>query len=88
MDNILVLINGIIAQRKCYGIRQEVAIRNGWVLSWSNASANWQFDYRVNKGKTMVLDANQIFVPASKKDIVDVINKLTMLPLYSNSFEY
>jgi len=39
------------------------------------------------KNEVLNLDANMIFVPGKRKDILAVIDQLNPLPLYNNSFE-
>ncbi len=82
-------INSLIAQRAKYGIRQETTQNPGYILIWSNASAEWGiYGDKHNKGKILNLDANQIFISGNKKDIVAVLEQLNPLPLYHNSFEF
>jgi len=81
-------INSLISQRTQYGIRQEVANKKGYKLGWSNGSKSWYiYGIPTEKGEVMNLDANIIFVPATKKEIEKVLNQLDPLPLYKNSFE-
>jgi hypothetical protein len=82
-------INNRIAERTNYGIRKEIAKEKGYILNWSNGSKRWNawFGCPVEEGQEIDLDANQVFVMASKKEIEEVIDKLDMLPLYINSFE-
>ena len=81
-------INSLIAQCTKYGIRKEITQNKGYVLDWSNNQAKW-FIYGDMKKKNEVLnlDANMIFVPGKRKDILAVIDQLNPLPLYNNSFE-
>lgn len=82
-------INSIISQRTKYGIRQEITTNPGYVLIWSNASANWSiYGDKHSKGEMLNLDANQLFVSGKKKDIVAVLDQLDPLPLFKNSFEF
>lgn len=82
-------INSLIAKQIKYGFRKKTIAHSGYVLIWSNAYAKWDiYGWKRNKGETLNLDANQIFVPGSKKDIVAILDQLNPLPLYQNSFEY
>ena len=82
-------INNKIAERTSYGVRKEIAQAKGFILSWSNGSKRWDawFGYLVTEGQEVELDANQIFVMASKEEIESIIDNLDMLTLYANSFE-
>jgi len=82
-------INSLIAQRTNYGMRTEVAKKKGYRLGWSNGSKGWYiYGIPTEKGEVLQLDANIIFVEATRKSILEVIDNLDPLPLYRNSFEY
>ena len=83
-------INKLIREKTSYGRKPVTAEKNGYVLSWSNGSAEWYPSQRVKKGETVNLDANQVLVYGINltelKKIVDY-GQLEQLPLYGGSFE-
>ncbi len=83
-------VNEFIRQRTRYGVRKEnVAKSPGYILHWSNASAEWYvYGGRYAKGEMVTLDANQVLVQGAKKSDLDPICRwLEPLPLYRHSFE-
>lgn len=88
MDKVLLdNINKAIKQRTNYGYRRELTTSSGWIINWSNGNANWWVGDKVKKNTILTLDANQIFIPKNKKEILEIIDELEPLPLYKNSFE-
>jgi|WetSurMetagenome_2_1015567.scaffolds.fasta_scaffold00223_35 hypothetical protein len=72
-----------------YGVRQERATQNGYIIVWSNAQASWYRHYYVTKkGEVKSLDANMLLVYMTHKVLDECLPRLPVLPLYSNSFEY
>ena len=90
MTEIVNKINGIIALRTRYGVRNVTAQPNSSWLFWSNGKKGWivfltQSD--VKHARRVRLDANEIVVPFPSEEVEKVIDQLNDLPLYKNSFE-
>ena len=81
------MINKKIGARIAYGTREEVADKSGYILHWSNAGWCWYIQtYRIKKGQTVRLDANQILVSGGKRVLQSVLGSLDVLPLSRNAF--
>lgn len=76
-----------IQDRTSYGLRRELAQERGTVIIWSNAAKRWNISRPVEKGEEILLDANEIFVPASPARLARILGCLPPLPLYMLSFE-
>lgn len=88
MAKVLNQANDRIRRLTQYGVRTELTVCPGYVLTWSNGSAKWYRAREVTRGgKELRLDANEVFVPATAKELDAVIADLDPLPLYANSFE-
>ncbi len=83
-------VNEMIRQRTRYGVRKEMVTKSpGYVLYWSNASAEWWiYGGRRAKGDMVILDANHVLIQGAKRPDLEAICKwLEPLPLYRHSFE-
>ncbi len=90
LEELADVVNGLISERRNYGVRQEEAEKAGYEMMWSNGSASWFVGYSAKKGQVLPLDANEVFVPgATKKDLERLIEMgmLLDLPLYGGSTE-
>ena len=58
--------NEKVSERTSYGVRNEMAENNSFVLTWSNNSKAWYPTAKTRKGETINLDANMIFIKDSK----------------------
>lgn len=84
----MILANEEISKRVYYGIREETTQADGIVLSWSNGSKDWYGgNDKINRGKKLHLDANEIFLPISPERFERIKACLGVLPLYFGSFE-
>jgi len=80
--------NNTIKKMTHYGLREETAPSNGVLLSWSNGARKWIMGQsRIQKGESLSLDANELFLPANKETADRILACLQDLPLYKNSFE-
>ncbi len=87
MNEFLEEVNDLIQRRIVYGHYVVTASKPSSILVWSNSSEYWYINElkgRVKAGQTLELDANQILVPGSKRDIKEVLPHLDSLPLYSS----
>ena len=91
-DDQMRYLNAEVNDRISYGLRNETVERGrgpAYILSWSNASAEWSvFARREKVGTTVRLDANQILGYGNQADLDEAAPLLNPLPLYTGSFEY
>jgi len=89
----LAQMNSEVAKRRSYGRRTEAAPGDeNCLLSWSNGSADWwsrsgYMGKRISKGDEVNLDANEILVPHSCDEVIELACLLDDLPLYGCSTE-
>jgi len=81
-------LNEEISKRTTYGIREELANKDGVMLSWSNGSRKWfGSGGKIKKGSVVSMDANELFAPISPSRFERVNDCLGVLPLYFGSTE-
>lgn len=90
IQDIREIANTKISQRTELGERNEIALIPSHTLVWSNRSGSWSVGHsRIPKGTRVTLDANQVLVPGTTRQLRGLASsgQLDSLPLYSNSFE-
>lgn len=83
-------VNARIREMTRYGVNEIITSSRCYCIIWSNASKCWYVTYYAySKGQKISVDANQLLVKQTKKQIQTWIDTkaLNDLPLYSNSFE-
>jgi len=81
--------NEKVSERTSYGVRNEMAENNSFVLTWSNNSKAWYPTAKARKGETVNLDSNTILLKDSKDKarLGHAAACLQPLPLYKLSSE-
>lgn len=84
----LAFANEEISRRLSYGIREELAEKDGIRTSWSNGSRSWMGGrQKITKGTIVSMDADEMFLPMSPVRFERIHGCLGTLPLYFGSFE-
>ena len=77
-----------INKRIKYGYKNEYISSRAYKIMWSKNAKKWFINDCQCKVKSCVkIDANEVLVYGTKKDIISMLDQLPAHPLFKNSFE-